>query len=232
MKVEKSLSSSDSSMDEVSIAWEEIHCCGPTRVLPFQGRAFSSRSAVSTFGLAKYSSSRSEIFAESASSAFLLFLCFGGDPYFNLFLLVSRAAISWHPLGLEVLELPRDVGHLDQDPVPRDVVDAAAELYISGRVFFHLVVDWSGCSIDLVHVILVGQLLQRVQSLLEEVWSVVEHEVRHHLDGHCAEVFIIAGKRCVEQDCLLRREIFVDHRNLVVLSCICLKEEPDFFKVQ
>jgi len=45
-------------------------------------------------------------------------------------------------------------------------------------------------------------------------------------------VLIIARKRCVEQDCLLRREIFVDNRNLVVLSCIWLKEKPDFFKMQ
>merc|ERR1712172_464461 len=82
------------------------------------------------------------------------------------------------------------------------------------------------------HAILMGQLLQGVQTLLEEVRSVVEHEVSHHLDCHSVEVFIVARKWCIEQDCLLRREIFVDNRNLVVLSCIWLKEVPDFFKVQ
>ena len=76
---------------------------------------------------------------------------------------------SWHPLGLEVLELPSHVGHLDQDPIPHDVVDAAAQLQVGGRFFFHLVVDWARCSIDLMHLILVGQLLQGVQPLLEEV---------------------------------------------------------------
>ena len=108
----------------------------------------------------------------------------------------STARRSGHaPLLLEILELLGNVHQFSQDPIACNVVYTATEFRVSRRVLFHLLVDWSRRGIDLMHVVLVGQLLQGVQALFEEVRFVIQHEVRHHLkQGGFGNVVFILNK--------------------------------------
>ena len=85
---------------------------------------------------------------------------------------------------LEVLELLGNGHHLSQNPVACNVVDTGTELRVCWRVLLHPLVDRSCCCINLVHVVMVGQLLQGVDALLKEVLPIIEHEVGHHLHQH------------------------------------------------